>query len=775
MRPRPPLPILATLLALHLAVAAWPAGSSAADRALYRIDPAKRDVVDRFLSRGVDVAGTGRDGTLHVLLDEGEAAAARALGLALRPLDMGGRAPLAAPGAPLAPPNLGDYHTLAETMAELAAYAAAHPTLARLDTLGTSVESRPIVAMKISDHVDLDESEPEALVIGCHHARELMSVELPLYLMRRLLDGYGLDPVVTALVETREIWIVPILNPDGHEHVRQNSGGQPSSWWRKNRRPNFDGTIGVDLNRNYGYRWGWDNFGSSPTPASETYRGSGPFSEPETDAIRAFAAGRAFTVAVSFHSYGELFLYPWGYDRLDTPDHAVFHALGDSVAAQNGYRAGNPKSGAIYVTNGDLDDWSYGETSAKPRIFGFTFELNSLADGGFYPSDALIPATCALNWGPMLTLLRYADEPRRAVPPARPSTPSFVAQGPGVLLSWAASVPDPANPPARHDVRRVSQALRVTDDAEAGVSDWDSLAFSWSAARSASGARSYWSGSGDNRVSTLASRASVNVAAGESLVVIAWWALEDFYDYWYAEASPDDGATWTPLPGDRTTNEDPFGHNEGNGITAGSGGFLRAAFSLAPFAGKQALVRFRCVTDQSTHGEGLYLDDIAPTGRYVDASVTDTGSPGMETLYAPPPTEPGEYQVRAVDGEGHRGGWSDRAPYAPGVTAADDAAPAPPAVIGAALAVAPNPFNPAATVRFRIGAGDAGPYRLRLYDLSGRLAGTIAEGDDDGSGRERVLRWEARDGAGRALGSGVYLLRLETVRGAVSRKITLLR
>jgi hypothetical protein len=774
MRPRPPVPILAALLALHLAAAAWPAGALGAERALYRVGPAKRDAIERFLARGVDVAGTGRDGALHVLLDDGEAAAARALGLSLRPLDMGGRAPLAAPSAPLAPPNLGDYHTLAETMDELAAYAAAYPSIARLDTIGTSVESRPIVAMKISDNADLDEGEPQALVVGCHHARELMSVELPLYLMRRLLDGYGLDPVLTDLVDTREVWIVPILNPDGHEHVRQNSGGQPSSWWRKNRRPNVDGTIGVDLNRNYGYHWGWDDFGSSPTPASETYRGTGPFSEPETDAIRALAASRAFTIAVSFHSYGELFLYPWGYDRLDTPDHGVFRALGDSVASQNGYRAGNPKSGAIYVTNGDLDDWTYGDTAEKPRIFGFTFEVNSLEQGGFYPNDTLIPETCALNWGPLLTLLRYADEPRRAVGPARPATPVFLAQGSGMLLTWAGSDPDPANPPVRHDVRRVSEALRVTDDAEAGVSDWDSLAFSWSAARAASGARSYWSGSADGRVSTLTSRASVNVAFGESLLVNAWWALENFYDYWYAEASPDDGATWTRLPGDRTTNEDPFGHNEGNGITSASGGgFLRAAFSLAGFAGKQVLVRFRCVTDQTVHGEGLYLDDVDPTGRYVGESVTDTESPVSEFLYDPAPAEAGEYQVRAVDGEGHLGGWSDRVAYTPGVTAAEGGAP--PAAIGALLAVAPNPFNPATRLRYRVGSGAPGPYRIRLYDLQGRFAGTIAEGVDDGSGKEHTLRWQARDGAGRDLASGVYLLRLDTVRGSISRKVTLLR
>src|SRR6185436_17969157 len=141
-------------------------------------------------------------------------------------------------------PNFGAYHNLAETMAEMSSYAAAHPSISVLDTIGFSLEGRPLVAIRISDQAGVNQGEPEVLIVGCHHARELMSVELPLYVMRRLLDGAASDPVLATLVAGREIWIVPIANPDGHVYVEDHSGGQSSGWWRKNRRPNSDGTFG---------------------------------------------------------------------------------------------------------------------------------------------------------------------------------------------------------------------------------------------------------------------------------------------------------------------------------------------------------------------------------------------------------------------------------------------------------------------------------------------------------------------------------------------------
>ena len=766
---------LCLLLSLALAPAFAPPNSLAWEppaKAIYRVTPGKSQDLRPLLRLGLDLAGRGPGESLDFVLSAEEADLVRALGFSPAALETTFRGLHLAPESPSAP-GLGDYHTVAEALTEMATYAAAHPDIAQLDTLGTSLEGWPIVGIKISDFVGVDEEEPEALIVGCHHARELMSVELPLYVMRRLLDGASSDPVLGSLVADREIWIVPILNPDGHVYVEQHNGGQSGNWWRKNRRPNADGSIGVDLNRNYGHFWGFDDFGSSPIPSSETYRGTGPFSEPEVAALRDFMAAREFTTSLSFHSYGSLVLYPWGYATLDTPDHSIFRTLGDSMAVQNGYRAGNPKSNAIYLTNGGMDDWVYGDVATRPKVYGYTFEVNTAAQGGFAPSDALIGPTCELNWGPVLTLLRYSDEPRRVLGPPRPASFAITPAVNAARLSWSYPVPDPANPATRHDARRLVGLFETIDDAEGGVADWDSLRFGWSSARSASASHSYWSGSGDTRVSILTARHALLASAPESLIVRAFWDLEPNFDYWYAEASVDGGENWTTLPGDRTTNDDPTGSNEGNGITGSSGaGFLRAAFSLASFIGAEPLLRFRCVTDPTVSGEGLYLDDVAPVVRAAVETVTDTGSPDT-TLSLAPGDGPAHFQVRAVDAEGHRGPYSPRVFYDPTVTAVSS--PLAPVLADAIRGAAPNPFNPRTEFRFTLAAGSAGPYRLDLFDASGRWVARIAEGMDDGRGGVRRVAWEARGGGGEPLASGVYLVLLRTPRGSATGKVTLLR
>jgi len=760
-------------LGLFLALAALeipaPSARAADARAIYRIVPGKAANVARLLSLGFDPAGHGPGSSIDFILTADEVARARAHGFTPIPVETSRGGPLSAPAAP----GLGAYHTFAETVSEMTAYAAAHPSIARLDTVGMSLEGRPLLAIEISDHPGVDEGEPEVLLDGCHHARELMSVELPLDAMRRLLDGYGVDPLLTALVDSRHIWILPIVNPDGYVWVESHSGGQSSNWWRKNRRPNGDGTIGVDLNRNYGIQWGYDDTGSSPVGSSETYRGAAPFSEPETAALRDFVASRSFTIAVSFHSYGDLVLYPWGYDRLDTPDHSVFFALGDSVSRQNGYRAGNPKSNAIYLTNGGSDDWLYGDNVLKPPVLGFTIELNSSLEG-FDPPENLIGPTCASNWGAVLTFLRYADQPRRVLGPARPASPNVtVGSGSTVTLAWSYPAPDPFNLPARHDVRRIAQVLRVTDDAEAGPADWDSVRFAWSTARSSSATHSYWSGSADSRESLLTSRASLDVVSNDSLVLWAWWNLESGFDYWYAQASTDGGGTWTSLAGTHTTNLNPSGQNEGFGVTGSSGGFVRTSFSLLPFIGRQAMIRFRCVTDGAVHNEGLYLDDIQATARYAGVSVEDTESSDTSFVIQPVPTQPLWLQVRGVDAEGQPSAWSDRAHYSNTVAAVPTAA-------GAVWAdrihgIAPNPANPSATVRFTLASGPPSSWRVDCFDASGRWLARLAEARDGGSGGERTVLWNGRDRAGRDLPSGVYFIRLLHGGARRTAKVALIR
>lgn len=279
------------------------------------------------------------------------------------------------------------YHTYAEMQADISAVAAAHPSLVRIVSIGRSYGGRQLWAAKVSDHVTVDENEPEVLFDGGHHAREHISVEMTIRLLHYLAEGYGRNTAITRRVDGTESWIVFNLNPDGTEYD-QGSGAYRD--WRKNRQPTPGSSgIGTDLNRNYADAWACCG-GSSGLPTSETYRGPAPWSAPETRAMRDFVNGRVvggrqqIVAHLTFHSYGRLVLWPWGHTSAGVPiadDRAVLSALGGSMASLAGY--GAMQSHGLYVTDGDEIDWMYG----VHRILSFTVEM---ADRR-YPPDEMIP------------------------------------------------------------------------------------------------------------------------------------------------------------------------------------------------------------------------------------------------------------------------------------------------------------------------------------------------------------------------------------------------
>ena len=223
----------------------------------------------------------------------------------------------------------GDYHSYRELEQDLLALEDAYPDLARISVIGQTVEGRNIYALKVSDNVNIDEAEAEVIFIGCHHAREWISVEIPYLLGKYLVENYSSDSQVRDLVDESEVWIIPLLNPDGLEYSIHFY-----RYWRKNRRDNGDGTYGIDLNRNYGYEWGYDNEGSSPFTFSDVYRGPSAFSEPETRAIRNLFAQRNFNALISYHSYSQVILYPWGYTDLPSPDDILLEQIAANMSAK---------------------------------------------------------------------------------------------------------------------------------------------------------------------------------------------------------------------------------------------------------------------------------------------------------------------------------------------------------------------------------------------------------------------------------------------------------
>jgi len=282
--------------------------------------------------------------------------------------------------------SMGGYYTLAEIDADLDEMFLLFPNLiTQKFSIGTSVEGRTIWAVKISDNPNINESEPAVGFDALVHAREPQSMATQMYFMWYLLENYGTDPEATYLVNNREIYCVPCFNPDGYEYNRltdPNGGG----YWRKNRRDSGGGCIGVDLNRNFGYMWGYDNIGSSPDPCSETYRGASAFSEPEAQAIRDLANQKNYRTHFNMHTFGGYVLYPWGYIDSETPDSLTYREFAALLTSYSGYLYGSGSQLLGYPSNGSIRDWMYGEQTTKGKTFGYTIEIGD----DFWPQQSQI-------------------------------------------------------------------------------------------------------------------------------------------------------------------------------------------------------------------------------------------------------------------------------------------------------------------------------------------------------------------------------------------------
>jgi carboxypeptidase T len=283
--------------------------------------------------------------------------------------------------------SMGGYFTWAEMVAEFDALVAAHPTLiAPKQSIGTSHEGRPLWMWKISDNPLANESEPEVLLDSLHHAREPGGMMSLYWFVKTILEGYPTVSEYASLINHREIFVVPCVNPDGYVYNETtNPGG--GGLWRKNRRNNGNGSFGVDLNRNYSYLWGYDNVGSSPTPSSETYRGPSPASEPEIQALVALAQAHPFTVIESVHTSGGFHLFPFGHLLTAvSPMAPAYLEWAARMSVLSGYRAGTVPQ-ILYTTNGSARDW----WEATYGIPAMTTEMGHENDGFWPPTSRILP------------------------------------------------------------------------------------------------------------------------------------------------------------------------------------------------------------------------------------------------------------------------------------------------------------------------------------------------------------------------------------------------
>ncbi len=264
--------------------------------------------------------------------------------------------------------------------------------------IGQTIEERDIWAFKVSDNPNNDENEPEVLYTALTHAREPLGMMNLFFFVQKIAEAYQTDPELTYLINNREMWFIPVINPDGYvynESIQPDGGGMH----RKNRLDTGcgDGTNrGVDINRNYGFGWGANNTGSSPNPCSTTYRGESEFSEPETQAVRDFILAREFKNVLHYHTYSNIYIHAFGNGSLpEEPDLTTIVEIGEEMARYNGYVVGTGLSTIGYSVNGDAVDWTFGDQN----IISYVPEVGSPSQG-FWPSENEVIELCAAQLYP---------------------------------------------------------------------------------------------------------------------------------------------------------------------------------------------------------------------------------------------------------------------------------------------------------------------------------------------------------------------------------------
>ena len=568
--------------------------------------------------------------------------------------------------------SMAGFYTYQEFLDEIDAMAAAYPTListkAPISSF-TTHQGRPIYWLRISDNATQDENEPEVLYTALHHAREAVSLSQTIFYMWYLLENYATNPEVKFLVDNTEMYFVPMINPDGYirnETTNPNGGGM----WRKNRRNNGNNTFGVDLNRNYSY--GWGTTGVSMNTNNDTYPGTGPFSEPETQAIKWFCENRNFQFAFNAHSYSDMILFPIGVTTQEfAEDHDYFQAISDHMVEHNGYIA--QKSSSLYPASGDSDDWMYiSDLTEKPEIFAMTPEIGGDADG-FWPALNNITPICQEMVFPNLILAHLVHRYYK-VSETDPSTIETIsgnfshsASRLGVengsvtveieALQGIASVGNPVvynlnqletqtntisytlNPTIQFgdEVKYILKTiypgwtrrdtisktfgtltLQTFDDAT-NTSNWVGN-FALTGSTFYSPSQSFT----DSPTGNYVNNASVSyrykdtidlsnaTAAGVSFY--AKWNIENNYDYTQLQVSTDFGATWIGQCGIYTNlGTDANGSVQPDSEPVYDGvqtNWVLEEINLSDYLGEKILVRFLLESDGAVRADGFYFDDI---------------------------------------------------------------------------------------------------------------------------------------------------------------------
>ncbi len=375
---------------------------------------------------------------------------------------------------------------------ELRSLTGQYPGLAKLESIGKTVQGKDISVVKVTRNAQAtpDGARPGTLFVGAQHAREWITPEMVRRLLREFLTGYGRDSKITSIVDTTELWFLPVANPDGYDYTFSGQAG--ARLWRKNLRDNNgDGRIapgdGVDLNRNFGYKWGWDNEGSSPDPASDLYRGPGPDSEPETKALNAFEQRVRPKFAVNYHSAAQVMLYGVGWQTATpTPDDTLFKALtGDpahpavpgvrpqvtsDISTSNGDSMANASN--VYGVKMVADEMAACQSAANADPADEWTVADCPSSFEFPDSEKLIQAEYLKNLPFALSVAQSAPNPADPVSSVNMPAPALVAKS--FPVSYADSKAQTVAVIARKSLANKQLHYRVDQGPErtAAISPW---------------------------------------------------------------------------------------------------------------------------------------------------------------------------------------------------------------------------------------------------------------------------------------------------------------
>jgi hypothetical protein len=450
MKPVRVLAVAGAALLLLFASPSAPASAAATQLYVYQVPVNSAESAENLIQGGFDVLENRTGDSLFVLGDTTTANALRAAGFAptvaekLSPASWKAPTTRLLPGAALPAAAIdetydGGYHTVNAQFAHLDAIAAVHPDLAtvvdygdsflKTRNAGTGYDLKAICLTRLQPGdcaLNPDVAKPRFLLMTQIHAREIVTGDIAWRFIDHLANDYGTDASVTSLLNSTEIWVVPIVNPDGVDVVQQ--GGNRPLLQRKNRDgtgcsnpPTGSSQLGVDLNRNTNNHW--HTTGVSNSLCSQTYPGRAADSEPETKAIEAlfrelFAdqRGPADTDAapittrgamISLHSFAGMDLFPWGWSNTHTPNDAALRAIARHMSQLNGYQFGQPGE-ILYNASGTSDDWSYGVLG----IASFTIEVASC--GSFTPAYPCTSTDYSNNLPVLMYVAGIAGAPYRA-------------------------------------------------------------------------------------------------------------------------------------------------------------------------------------------------------------------------------------------------------------------------------------------------------------------------------------------------------------------------